>query len=518
MSDPNSIRQAGAATSHPEAGAAARGMLERGGNAIDAACAAVLAMCVAAPQSVAFGGYGGSMIAYIEGRGVVSLDFDSRAPLAYRDELYNDNQPAVSNTGYLAISVPGVVAGIDMALHEFGTTSFRDAAAHALKLAEQGFVMSGSLHKMLEDWKNSTDPASFKAYFPSGVMPKAGEKWIQPDLARFIRKLCDDGPTSFYHGEIPRQIVRQVHDHGGILSEEDFEKYKPTRVEPLTVKYRGHHLYTPPPPSGGITSLQILKALEHFDVKSMDPAGAKYFHTLAEVTKSCWQERDEFLGDPDFVKIPYADLLSAEKAAETAKRVTNRASELPPTPKKTESPDTVNIVTADQSGNVVSLTATQGGLFGSGVVIEGLGLILGHGMSRFTYEPGSPNSPAPGKRMHHNMSPLLALVDGKPRFAIGMIGGPRIVNGTAQIAASLIDFKQGAAKAVLAPQLHTEGAEPIEMKETVAKAVTDELQKMGHKVKRVEGIGGPANVLAIDSDTGELSGASGNGPDGVVVL
>ena len=518
MYETNSIREAGAATTHPEAGAAARGMLERGGNAIDAACAAMLTMCVAAPQSVAFGGYGGTMIAYIEGRGVVALDFDSCAPLAYRDDLYKDNQPAVSNIGYLAVSVPAVIAGIDMALRELGTVSFRDAAAHALKIAEQGFVLTASLHTMLVDWQKTTDPASFKAHFPSGAMPKVGEKWVQPDLAQFIRKICDDGPASFYHGEIPRQIVRQVHDHGGILSEEDFAQYKPKFVEPLTIKYRGHDLYTPPPPSGGITSIQILAALEHFDLKSMDPGGAKYFHTVAEVTKFCWQERDQFLGDPDFVKIPYADLLSADKAAAIAKRVTDRASALPPPAEKKESPDTVNVVTADKKGNVVSLTATQGSLFGSGVVIEGLGLILGHGMSRFTYEPGSPNAPAPGKRMHHNMSPLLALVDGKPRFAIGMIGGPRIVNGTAQMVASLIDFNDAPTKAVRAPQVHTEGAEPIEVKQSLPQAIADDLQKMGHEVKRVETIGGPPNALVIDLATGKVSGASGNGPDGVVVL
>ena len=348
-------RSAVAATPHPEAAAAAADALRRGGNAVDAACAATLALCVVIPGSCGIGGYGGTMVAHLADRGIVAIDFDSRAPAAYRDELFMPN-PKVAHTGYLAVSVPGVVAGIDMAVREFGKLTFRDAAAHALGLARDGFRMDGALRTFLENWKKRADDASVKAFFPSGKIPDVGEVWKQPDLARVIQRLCDEGPAVLYHGEIPRQIARQLHDHGGILTEEDFASYKPKLVDALKISYRGNDLYTPPPPSGGLTTLQILKALEKFDVTSMEPFGTRYLHTLAEVTRACWRDRDHFLGDPDVIKIPYGDLLSEKRAAAIAAAVSDRAT--PPEAKPAAAPDsehTINVVTTDASGNVLSL-------------------------------------------------------------------------------------------------------------------------------------------------------------------
>jgi gamma-glutamyltranspeptidase / glutathione hydrolase len=175
-------------------------------------------------------------------------------------------------------------------------------------------------------------------------------------------------------------------------------------------------------------------------------------------------------------------------------------------------------LTADRYGNVVSLTATQGELFGSQVVIEGMGLVLGHGMSRFTYVPGHPNAPAPLKRPMHNMSPLIALRDGRPRFAVGMPGGPRIPNGTAQITVNLVDFGRTPAESVTAPRLQTEGAEPLSVTSNLPQSVVAGLEGMGHTLKRVDPLGGPTNALIIDPESGDVSAASEEGADCIAEL
>jgi gamma-glutamyltranspeptidase/glutathione hydrolase len=517
MPPTNPIARPVAATPHPEAAAAARMAYAQGGNAVDAACAAVLALCVVTPPQVGFGGYGGCMVAYLAERdAVVALDFDSRAPLAYRDELFMPDPAAASTYGYLAVTVPAVVAGIDLALRSFGRLAFRDAAAHAQHLAEHGFPMDAGQRKMLDDWKNRTDPTSLKAHFADGSLPDVGEPWVQPDLATLIRTLRDEGPAAMYRGDIPRRIVRQVREHGGILSEEDFAAYAPTVVEPVVADWRGHRLFTPPPPAGGITALQILKALEHVGLAAMPPNGAAYFHAFAEAAKACWHDRERHLGDPDAGAVPAATLLSDARAAAIAAAVKaggGGGGGPPVTAGPAGGEHTVNVVAADRAGNVVSLTATQGNLFGSQVVIDGLGLVLNHGMSRFTYTPGHPNAPAPGKRMHHNMSPVVALRDGRPRFATGMPGGEKIVNVTAQIAINLVEFDRPPAEAIAAPRLHTQGGEPLAVTPDMPADVVAQLEAMGHQVTRAQTLGGPANLAVIDPATGEVEAVSGHGAD-----
>lgn len=511
------VPSAVAATPHPEAAAAAVKALQKGGNAVDAACAAVFTLCVVMPGSCGLGGYGGSMVAHLQGRGIVAIDFDSHAPAGYRDELFMSN-PSIAHLGYLSVTVPAIVAGLDLAITKFGKLTFADALAHALDLARDGFVMDTLQHDLLQNWKKKADEPSIHAYLPDGQIPDVGKVWKQPHLADLIQSLRENGPGAFYHGDIPKQIVRQLHDHGGILAEDDFAAFKPILVTPLTISYRGHELFTPPSPSGGLTMLQTLKALEHFDVKAMEPYGTQYFHTLAEVTNACWHDRDKYLGDPDFINIPTSELLSEKRGAAIAAGVTNRASTVKKPPSEPHSEHTVNVVTRDASGDVCSLTATQGEIYGSGVVIEGLGLLLGHGMSRFTFLPGSPNAPARGKRPHHNMSPLVVMKDKKPRFVIGMPGGQKIPNVTAQIAINLIDFERSPLEAVHSHRLHTIGVDPVVLSTGVSKKIVAELEAKGHVIKQGVPMGGPANAMAIDPKTAVTVAASEAGGKSVAEM
>ncbi len=501
-------------TIRAEAAAAGMAALKSGGNAVDAAVAAAMVLCVISPTNVGFGGYGGTMAFYEAKAGRVhALDFDSRAPLAYRDEAYKDAK--VASHGYLAVGVPAVVAGFDAAMKRFGTQKWKDVSAHAASLADEGFAVDAILVTALKSFAATGDRESVDAIIGERGVPKAGEKWRQPDLARLIRSL-DADPRAFYTGEIAKQIVGQVQANGGLLSEEDLARYEAEVVEPLHIRYRGHELFTPPPPSGGITSLSILKTLEEFDIPTYDRWGGPYFELFAGAAMLCWQDRARWLGDPQFVKVPMEEMLSAKAAAVRAERIrhgdTAPRADQPALPPSGE--HTVNVATVDAQGNAVSLTVTHGESFGARVAIGGLGLFLGHGMSRFDYKQ-SPNAPQPGKRMQHNMCPLMVLKDNKLRHVIGLPGGPKIVTVTAQLAISVIDFGATPGDAVSAPRVHVETQEPILVGATVPFEVAAEMVLMGHNVKGVPSIGGAANVVTIGPADGAMTAACSAGPNGV---
>ena len=236
--------------------------------------------------------------------------------------------------------------------------------------------------------------------------------------------------------------------------------------------------------------------------------GAEYVHVFAEALKHGWRDRHQYLGDPKFVDLPVEALLSDEHARKCAEEIRNGGvANL--TGKSDSGQHTVNAVAADAEGNVVSLTATQGYLFGSQRVAAGMGLVLGHGMSRFDYTPDHPNRPEPGKRMQHNMSPVIVLKNGKPCFAFGMPGGTKIVNVTAQLAVNFLDLGFSPATGIRTPRMHTEGADPIFVTTSIEKSVVKELESMGHQVRREQTLGGPANAVRIEGN--EITAASGNG-------
>jgi gamma-glutamyltranspeptidase/glutathione hydrolase len=520
----NAAPAAAIATPHPQATIAARDILRDGGNAYDAAVAAVLTLCVVQSHQVGLGGYGGSLVGYLANENrVVAIDFDSRAPLGFTPDAFAD--PADRTTGYRSITAPAVLAGLELALTTCGTMRWERVTAHAIRCAKQGFVVDPTLGQCLKEWSTKADADSRAAYFADGTIPAAGERWVQPQLARVLRQIARDGPAVFYRGEIAQAIVRQIRSHGGILSERDFSDCHAELAEPITCNYRGHAVYTPPPPSGGLTTLQILQTLQQFDVAQMKPWSANYFHVLAQAARLCWQDRERFLGDPKRIDVRIADLLSEKRAVERSQRIQRGDVHLT-AQVSTDRPCTANVSIIDARRNVVSLTATQGVYFGSGVVIPGTGVIMNHGMSRFNFPPtpDHPNAPQPGKRVQHNMAPTIVLKDGQPRYAIGLPGGTKIVTVTAQLAIDLIEFGTSARQAVAAARIHAQDDEPITVSSAVSDETMDQLRAMGHKVARgqVDGppleVGGAANVLALDPSSGKLEAASQAFEDAALVI
>jgi gamma-glutamyltranspeptidase/glutathione hydrolase len=289
---------------------------------------------------------------------------------------------------------------------------------------------------------------------------------------------------------------------------DDFRTYRPRFETAIQANCRDFMLYTPPPPSGGITSLAIIQTVEQFDRDDTPPWGGDYFHILAESTKACWQERHNMLGDPDCINVDLDRLVSNEAAEARAQQIRDGGiRHVGQT--IDQSPHTANVIAIDGEGNMISLTATQGWMYGSHLVVDGLGLVLNHGMSRFDYSHGHPNAPAPGKRMQHNMAPMIALRNGQPAFAYGLPGGPKIVSVTAQLALNTIAFGASPAAAITAPRLHTDGNEPLLVSQDMAASVLADLEKLGHSVRREADMGGPVNVLAVDPQTGKIDIASG---------
>jgi gamma-glutamyltranspeptidase/glutathione hydrolase len=538
----NIANTAAIATGHPLGAAAGIEMLREGGNAVDAAVAAMIALSVVVPGSVGLGGYGGSAVIRLarpkgnrlsaigsqkDASGgpqltadsrqplVAAVDFDSCAPLGFRDGLVTADAEA-SQYGARSVTVPAVVAGLDLILREHGSKSWREVSQPAIRLAEEGFEFDSEHKRYLDRCAPKFDPQSLASLFPDGALPKIGDRWRQPDLARILRRLSEDGPGTFYEGEIAQSIVRFLHDRGGILTDEDFRKYRPQIVEPICVTLSGRpgkgqlQFHTPPPPSGGVTSLAIVQTLERLDLLNLEPWGAQYFHLLGEAMKLCWQERKLYLGDPEFVDVPI-DRLSSEAAADARAEQIRTGAITRDSQATNQSPHTANVIAIDGEGNMISLTATQGMMYGAHLVVDGMGLVLNHGMSRFDYSPGHPNAPAAGKRMQHNMAPMIALKNGQPAFAFGMPGGPKIVSITAQLAIDAIAFGATPAECVATPRLHTDGDEPLRVSQHMSVSVVAELEKLGHVVRREEDMGGPINVLAIDPQSGKIDIASGEG-------
>jgi gamma-glutamyltranspeptidase/glutathione hydrolase len=503
------------AASNPDAAAAGAAILRDGGNAVDAAIGAFMVQTVREPSNTGLGGYGGTMILYNSATARThAIDFDSRTPLSFHPELYRTPKDHIH--GYLAVGVPGNAAGFDLALREFGTLDWTKAAAHAINLADNGFVVDDPHARAFARAASEMDSTSRQALFPEGV-PTSGQNWKQTDLGRLYRRLGDQGPRTFYTGEVASTIVRQVQANGGILSEQDLRLYDATAVEPLRINYRGYEVSTPAPPASGLTVLSILKTLEQFDLSKLEPWGTEYFDLFLQASRLCWAEREQYFGDPDFVHIPVELLLSEETAVKRADAIRRKAVPAPLADTHPGPKHTCNVITIDGKHNVASITATHGDDFGSRVVIEGLGLTLGHGLSRFNWDLPSPNYPAPGKRVYHNMCPVIVYRDGRPYATLGLPGGQMIVSVTAQLVLSVIDFHADPAKAVNAPRVHVTGQEPVLVSDNTPDAVLDGLKSKGNEV-RTGRVGGHANVAVIDQQTGRLAAATDAGLESAIVL
>ncbi len=447
----------------PEGAAAGNAVLAAGGNAVDAVVAAALAAGVAAVPLAGIAGYGGHLvIAGLPGGKVTSIDFNSTAPASLTPNYFQANEKGQvkgeANTfGWLSAGVPGVLAGLQLALDRYGTKKFADLVQPAIRLARDGFKVNRGFANALRvsQTRMAKDPGSAKLLFPKGEPLKEGEIFRNPDLSRLLESLALAGSVApFYQGKIAADIAAAFAAHGGLVTAADLAAYQAIERVPLALDWKGFTLYTPLPTAGGLTVLQTLATIKALGAEGT--AGQAFVEAL----RVAWTDRLSLIGDPEQVEVPIKQLLSPEYAGKTAERVKAAIKNNQPIAGKTDgrpASGTIHLNAVDASGLTVALTFTHGGYFGAQVSVENLGLVLGHGVSRFDPRPGRPNSPAPRKRPLHNMCPTVVTRSGAPVLAIGATGGRRIVNAVANVLLGRLGAEMPLEAAVKAPRVHTEG-------------------------------------------------------------
>jgi gamma-glutamyltranspeptidase/glutathione hydrolase len=510
--------RAGRIGGHLEAAQVGTEILAAGGNAVDAAVAAALVAGVVAVQQCGIGGYGGHLvIALPDGSKVTAIDFNSAAPAASRADMFplekdREVKDRINELGWLAAGVPGTLAGLQLALDRYGTQPFSKVAQPAIRLACDGFPVSKNLAAAIRAARPqlAKDPASARLLLKNGEPLPPGSTLRNPELADLLQSMADKNSVDgFYRGAIARRIAAAFKKHGGLVTEGDLAAYRAREVEPLSFRWRGYAVYTASLTAGGLTVLEglsILQALEWDKRPAKDP---RTMRARLEALRIAWDDRLRWLGDPEHVEVPVQRLLSLDCARKNAGRIEAalRDGKMVRTATDEGSADgTVHLSAVDGRGMMVALTLTHGNHFGAQVTVEGLGLILGHGMSRFDPQPGRPNSPGSGKRPLHNMCPTIVLKDGKPICALGAHGGRKIPNAVVDVLTRYVGQDAPLADAVAAPRLHTEGGTSVIVEPGWPGGEIEHLRAIGYTVTR--GPSAVVSAVAFDPHSGQFQSAS----------
>ncbi|WP_337240336.1 gamma-glutamyltransferase [Proteus faecis] len=509
-------------------------ILQKGGNAIDAAVAVGYAQAVVNACCGNIGG-GGFMTIHLADGTNTFINFRETAPASASNDMYLDKEGNLvkdaSLYGYLASGVPGTVKGLDAALEKYGTLSRQDVMAPAIKLAREGYILTRADTDVLETTTErfKQDPESAKIFLkPDGTPWQPGDRLIQTDLANTLELIANQGADAFYQGEIPKKVEEASKQHNGLLTQEDFANFTITETKPITCTYRGYEFISAPPPSsGGVTICQTLNILEGYDLKSMGFNSAEYVHTLTEAMRHAYMDRNTFLGDPQFIKNPTEKLLSKTYATEIRQQIMpNKATpseKVQPGIAPHESPETTHYSVIDKNGNAVSTTYTINGRFGAVVIAPGTGFFLNNEMDDFTTKVGEKNlyglvqgernSIAPLKRPLSSMSPTIVTKEGKPFLILGSPGGSRIISITLQTALNIIEFGMPPQEAVNSPRIHHQWL-PDEVyyeQRGLSKDTLEKLASMGYKMVEQTPWGAAELIMVgLPGEDGVIPASSGN--------
>ncbi len=508
-----------------------RDILEAGGNAVDAGAAVAFALAVTLPRAGNLGGGGFMVIHDAESGDTKALDYREMAPsTADRDMFLDDEGNADSNksrfTG-LATGVPGTVAGMQMALEQYGTMTLAEVLAPAIRLASEGITVTADLADSLIGLENRLKawPSSEAIFYKEGgAFFEPGDTLVQTDLAATLQKIADEGVAGFYEGETAQKIVDAVAAAGGRISMEDMANYEAIMREPVTGTYRGYEIVSmPPPSSGGIHIIQILNTLEEYPIGWLGSNSAETIHLMAEAMKRAYADRSEYLGDPGFYDVPQAELISKAYAADIREGISrSRATpsqEIKPadlTPY--ESDQTTHFSIVDKDGNAVSNTYTINFSYGSGMVADGTGVLMNNEMDDFAAKPGvmnaygliggDANAVEPGKRPLSSMSPTLVMKDGAVYMVTGSPGGSRIITTTLQLIMNVIDHGMNIAEATEATRIHHQWLpEVLRVEEGLSPDTIALLEARGHDVQVMETMGSAQSIL-VDAEEGLLLGGA----------
>ncbi len=505
--------------------------LKSGGNAVDAAVAVALVLAVTHPSAGNLGG-GGFLLARLTNGQTTFIDFRERAPEAASRDMYLDAAGKLTRdsvAGWRAAGVPGTVRGLEYAHKKYGRKAWATLVSPAIELAGKGFPISYSLARSLRSAKLLAEfPESRRIFLNHGKYYQAGDRLVQPELARTLDRIAREGSKDFYLGETARLLAAAMKANGGLISLEDLKNYAVVERRPLEGQYRGCRILTAPPPSsGGIGILQMMGVLEKSGYEKHGAGSAAAVHFVAEAMRRYYADRAEFLGDPDFVKIPLAGLLAPRYLDKLRSSIdTERASSSDVighgNPTDYEHAETTHFSIIDEEGNAVALTYTINGSYGCGVTAPGLGFLLNNEMDDFSAKPGTPNmfglvqgeanAIQPRKRPLSSMTPIILLRDGKLYLVAGAPGGSRIITGVMQVILNVLDFGMNPQEAIDWPRFHHQWKPDTLLLERGFSPDTVALLKArGHRVESTSSV---AVVEAIRIENGWLEGASdgrGNG-------
>jgi gamma-glutamyltranspeptidase/glutathione hydrolase len=503
-------------------------VLEAGGNAIDAAVAVGFALAVTHPAAGNIGGGGFLLARFADGR-TAFIDFRERAPeKASRDMYIGPDGKATTDSlvGYRASGVPGTVRGLELAHEKYGHNAWKDLLQPAVQLASDGFPVSYGLARSLHA-KHTSDrlnrfPESKRIFLKDGKFYEAGEKLIQPELARTLVRIRDHGAKGFYEGETAALFAADMKEHGGLITLDDLRSYKAIERTPLAGPYRGYTIVTAPPPSsGGVGILQMLGVLEGSGYEKSGFGAAATVHYMAEAMRRYFADRSEYMGDPDFYHVPVSGLLNPKYIAGLRQSIdlehaTPSALLRPGRPAAYESAETTHYSIIDGEGNAVAVTYTLNDGYGSGVTAARLGFLLNNEMDDFAAKPGEPNAYGlvqgeanaiqPRKTPLSCMTPTIVLRDGKLYLVVGSPGGPTIINTVLEVILNTIDFGMNVADAVDAPRLHHQWMpDVLKIERRFSPDTVALLKARGHHVEFEDGQG---EVAAIRVTDGWLEGSA----------
>ncbi len=503
-------------------------VLESGGNAVDAAVAVGLALAVTHPSAGNLGGGGFMLIRFANGRSTF-IDFRERAPATASRNMYigpDGKATQDSVTGYRASGVPGTVKGLEYAHRKYGRKPWKDLVNPAVSLAAKGFPVSWALAESLKS-KGTSDrlnqfSESKRIFLKGGTYYSTGDTLVQPELARTLERIRDQGARDFYEGETAHLLAADMKDHHGTLTLADLHDYKVIERQPLTGNYRGYTIITAPPPSsGGVGILQMMGVLEGTDYAKGGAGAASTLHMIAETMRRYFADRSEYMGDPDYYKVPVSALLNARYISSLREsidpaRATPSSQIHPGKLTAYESSETTHYSIVDSEGTAVAVTYTLNGGFGSAVTPAKLGFLLNNEMDDFAPKPGEANmygliqgeanAIAPLKTPLSSMVPTIVVKDGKLRLVVGSPGGPTIINTVMQVILNVIDFDMNAQEAVDQPRIHHQWLpDALVMERGFSPDTVALLKAKGHRIRSVPMLG---EVAAILFDGTWLQGAA----------
>jgi gamma-glutamyltranspeptidase/glutathione hydrolase len=523
-------------------------ILQAGGNSIDAAVATGFALAVVHSPAGNIGGGGFMLIRMADGK-THFLDYREKAPAAATRDMYLDANGNViegaSEIGYKSIGVPGSVAGMVYAEQKYGKLTLKQVMAPAIKLARDGYPLTWEEAQDFHDAYLAKFPESHRVFQRSGDYYKAGEIFQQPDLARTLERIAAN-PDDFYHGSLARELAASLQKGGGLITADDLAHYEVKEREPVRGTYRGYEIISAPPPSsGGTVLIEALNILEGFDVGKMQNRSAESIHFTVEAFRRAFMDRAEFMGDPDFSRIPVAQLIDKRYAAgwregidathaspskelkrpAVFSKLESYAAAHPPSVPYHEGNHTTHYSIVDEQGNAVAVTTTINDWFGSRVTADGLGFLLNDEMDDFSAKPGVPNADGliqgaanaigSGKRPLSSMTPTIVVHNGRAVMVLGSPGSSKIITTVANVLMGVVDYGLNLQEAVNAPRFHNQWLpDVVNVEKTLSPDTLNLLRKMGYKVRiglgdgDTHGYWSDAECIAVDEKTGQRLGAT----------